>query len=45
MMQKFGWTRAEADSRVRKSERAWTWALAGLEIAEISPEEVGIDRP
>ena len=45
MMQKFGWSRGEADSRVRKSERAWTWALEELGIAEISPDQVGIARP
>ncbi len=45
LMQKFGWSRAEADTRVRKTERAWTWALQDLGIAEISPEEVGIERP
>ncbi len=45
LMQKFGWSRAEADTRVRKSERAWSWTLEDLDIAEVSPEEVGIERP
>ena len=45
LMTTFGWTGSKADEQVRKSERAWSWTLADLGIAEVSPEDLGITRP
>jgi tripartite-type tricarboxylate transporter receptor subunit TctC len=44
-MTKFAWTPAEARERVLKTEKAWAWTLVDMEIAEVSPDEVGIAKP
>lgn len=41
----YGHHGAEADEVARNMERAWTWLLHDIGIAQRSPDEVGIEKP
>jgi hypothetical protein len=44
-MTKVGLTGQAADASVQRTERAWTWILQDLGIAERSPAGFNIPRP
>ena len=44
-MTKFGWIGEEADRRLAETERAWSWTLVEMGVAELDPASLGIAKP